>query len=174
MRLLAIPSVRPSAAERKAVMNTLKKEKQLAVISALVEGNSIRSTERMTGVHRDTIMRLTLRVGEQCLKLLDETMRNLTCPNLQIDELWCYVAKHQRRLSYEERFNREVGDQYVFVALDADTKLIPHFDVGTIAMSFTRPMARPISTATGMNAVERIRTQGSMAAVALPWAAPPA
>jgi IS1 family transposase len=111
-------------------MNALRCEKQLAVIGALVEGNSIRSVERMTGVHRDTIMRLTVRVGERCLKLLDNTMRDLSCPNLQVDEIWTYVGKHQRRLSYEERFSREFGDQYVFVALDADTKLIPHFDVG--------------------------------------------
>ncbi len=57
-------------------------------------------------------------------------MRNLTCPNIQVDELWCYVGKHQRRFSYEERFNPEIGDQYVFVAIDGESKLIPYFDVG--------------------------------------------
>jgi IS1 family transposase len=111
-------------------MNSLKPEKQLAVISALVEGCSIRSVERLTGVHRDTIMRLTLQVGERCLNLLDETMRGLSCPNLQVDEIWTFVGKKQARLKYEERFDRERGDQYVFVAIDGESKLIPHFDVG--------------------------------------------
>lgn len=130
MRFVAASSVRPSAIERKAVMNVLKKEKQLAVIGALVEGNSIRSVERMTGVHRDTIMRLLVRVGEGCLALLDQTMRNLHCRKIQVDEIWTYVGKKQARLTYEERFRTDVGDEYAFVAIDAETKLIPHFDVG--------------------------------------------
>ena len=111
-------------------MNVLKKERQLVVIGALVEGTSIRSVERMTGVHRDTIMRLLVRVGEGCLALLDQTMRNVHCRKIQVDEIWTFVGKKQARLAYEERFDQEVGDQYVFVAIDADTKLIPHFDVG--------------------------------------------
>lgn len=109
-------------------MNVLKQERQLAVISALVEGSSIRSIERMTGVHRDTIMRLTNRVGEGCRKLLAVRMRNLPCKRLQVDEVWTYVAKKQRRIRNIDQV--EMGDQYVFVAVDADTKLVPCFRVG--------------------------------------------
>jgi hypothetical protein len=111
-------------------VNRLKPDKQLAVISHLVEGSSIRSTERITGVHRDTICRLLVRVGEHSQTILDQTMRNLTLPHVQVDELWTYVQKKQARLSFEERFSRTLGDQYAFVAIDAETKLIPHFDVG--------------------------------------------
>jgi len=111
-------------------MNLLKPEKQLAVISTLVEGNSIRSTERLTGVHRDTIMRLLVRVGEHCQEIMSQTMRNLSLRSLQVDELWTFVQKKQARLSFEERFTREQGDMYCFVGIDATTKLIPHFDVG--------------------------------------------
>lgn len=111
-------------------MNVLRPEKQLAVVSALVEGASIRSIERMTGVHRDTIMRLLVRVGGQCATILDERMRGLRCQQVQVDEIWTYCGKKQARLSFEERHTVELGDQYVFVALDADTKLVPHFDVG--------------------------------------------
>lgn len=111
-------------------MYVLKAEKKLAVISCLVEGNSIRSTERLTGVHRDTIMRLLVRTGERCQTILAETMRNLRCRSLQVDELWTYVQKKQARLSFEDRLRLDVGDQYAFVAIDAETKLIPHFDVG--------------------------------------------
>lgn len=111
-------------------MNVLKAEKQLAVISALVEGVNIWSIERMTGVHRDTIMRLTVRVGERCAQIMDETMRGLRCRRVQVDEIWTYVQKKQGRLSFEERHAPDKGDQYVFVAMDADTKLVPHFEVG--------------------------------------------
>ena len=60
-------------------MNRLKKDKQIQVVSALVEGSSIRSTERMTGVHRDTIMRLMIRVGEGCSQMMDRDLRGLGC-----------------------------------------------------------------------------------------------
>lgn len=110
-------------------MNILRQEKQEAAISALVEGCSIRSVERMIGVHRDTIMRLMVRVGQGCADLMDSSMQNLKCQNLQIDEIWCYVRKKQRHL--KETDNVEVlGDQWVFVAVDADTKLIPVYLVG--------------------------------------------
>jgi predicted nucleic acid-binding protein len=79
MRLVAIQIVRPSAPKRKVAMNVLKAEKQLAVISALVEGVSIRSIERLTGIHRDTIMRLTVRVGEHCQRIMAERMKGLRC-----------------------------------------------------------------------------------------------
>lgn len=109
-------------------MNGLKKGKQLAVLSALVEGNSIRSVERMTGVHRDTIMRLMTRVGEGCLRLMDERMRNLPATLIQVDEIWTFVQKKQKRVRPTE--GPDVGDQYVFVALEANTKLVPSFTVG--------------------------------------------
>jgi len=105
----------------------LRQDKQLAVLSALVEGNSIRSIERMTGVHRDTIMRLTNRVGEGCQRLLDTRMQGLPCQHIQVDEVWTYVAKKQKKVVTNDP---DIGDQYVFVALDADTKLVPSFMVG--------------------------------------------
>lgn len=111
-------------------MNTLKKEKQLAVISALVEGNSIRSTERMTGVHRDTIMRLLVRTGEHCQEILDTHMKEFHSRFLQADEIWTFCYKKEGNKRAEEKNNTEIGDQYVFVALDAETKLVPTFTVG--------------------------------------------
>lgn len=110
-------------------MNILNEKKQEIVISALVEGSSIRSVERMTGVHRDTIMRLMVRLGEKCESLLDKTMKNLLCKNLQLDEIWCYVGKKQRHLKSGDDESK-LGDQWVFVALDADSKLIPAYKIG--------------------------------------------
>ncbi len=73
-------------------MNRLKPEKQIMVLSLLVEGNSIRSTERVTGVHRDTIMRLAVRTGKACGHFMDETMRDLECKRLELDEIWTFVV----------------------------------------------------------------------------------
>jgi hypothetical protein len=110
-------------------MYTLDETPRCVVISALVEGNRIRSIERMTGIHRDTIMRLLVRVGEGCARLMDEQMHDLTCKRLQLDELWAFVGMKQKRAS-QLADRGEFGDAYTFVALDADTKLVPCFHVG--------------------------------------------
>jgi hypothetical protein len=75
--------------------NSLSIEGKVAVISALAEGASIRATERMLDIHRDMIMRLGVRVGQGCERLLDGLMRDLPCQRVQVDELWGYVGKHQ-------------------------------------------------------------------------------
>ena len=110
-------------------MNRLGSDEQTRVIAALVEGNSFRSIERMTGIHRDTIMRLMVRVGNGCADLMDREMRNLHCQRLQLDELWAFVGMKQKRAS-QLADRGEFGDAYTFVALDADTKLVPCFHVG--------------------------------------------
>jgi IS1 family transposase len=110
-------------------MNVLSKEKQALALSALVEGSSIRSVERMTGIHRDTIMRLMVRAGLNCAALLDKTMQGLSCKYIELDEIWCFVGKKQRHLKQEDN-PYEIGDQWVFVAIDAESKLIPSFKVG--------------------------------------------
>jgi hypothetical protein len=79
-------------------MYTLSTDKKLAVISGLVEGNSIRSISRMTDVDRNTINSLLLHTGERCAALLDERMRKLHCRRLQCDEIWTYVAKKDRHV----------------------------------------------------------------------------
>lgn len=110
-------------------MNKLNFDKQQAIISALVEGNSIRSIERMTGVHRDTIMRLMVRIGDGCQRLMDESMRDLPCRNVQVDEIWAYVGKKQRHLTNAD--DRTItGDMWTYVALDRQTKLVPTYLVG--------------------------------------------
>jgi len=126
-------------------MNVLPKEKQVQIISALVEGASIRSVERMTGVHRDTIMRLLVRTGRHCGSILDVTMRNVRCESLQLDEIWTYVGCKQRNLTWTaDMDNRGRGDQYVFVAVDAKTKLVPTFTVGKRDAATTMAFAQEL------------------------------
>jgi IS1 family transposase len=110
-------------------MNRTPLTRRTQVINALVEGNSIRSAERMTNTHRDTIMRLLVQVGQGCEKLLDERMRGLSCRRIQVDEIWTFVAKKQRQVKDGDDRSR-VGDQWTFVALDADTKLVPAYRIG--------------------------------------------
>lgn len=109
--------------------NVLKTEKQVAVISALVEGASVRSIERMTGVHRDTILRLMVRVSKACAAHSDANLRDLDCKRIEVDEIWAFVAKKNRNVNDEDD-SRFVGDQYTFVAMDPETKLIPSYRVG--------------------------------------------
>lgn len=109
--------------------NILPRDKQEHIISCLVEGSSIRSVERITGTHRDTIMRLGVRIGEGCRTMMDQELRNLSCQRIQVDEIWGYVAKKQKHVTATDDPNR-VGDIWTFVAIDADTKLVPTFAVG--------------------------------------------
>jgi hypothetical protein len=90
---------------------------------------AIRSTERMTGTHRDTVMRLGVEVGTACANLMGERMRELPCKRLQVDEIWAYVGKKQRQVTPQDDGSR-VGDQWTFVALDPETKIVPAFRIG--------------------------------------------
>ncbi len=107
--------------------NVLNADKQIAIIGSLAEGSSIRSIERITGVHRDTIMRLGVRVGQGCTALMDAKMRNLDCHRLEMDEIWGFVGKKDRHLRRGD--DPQFGNVWTFCAIDADTKLVPAFKV---------------------------------------------
>ena len=106
--------------------NNLPTEKKVLAISMLAEGNSIRSIERVTSIHRDTIMRLGVRVGEGCRKIMDERMRNLNCTHLECDEIAGFVGAKKKNAARAGAF----GDVWTFIALDSNTKLIPAFVIG--------------------------------------------
>jgi IS1 family transposase len=111
--------------------NVLQRHRQQGVLNLLSEGNSIRSTERLTGIHRDTICRLVVRYGERCKDCLDGRLRNLRLRHLEVDEIWTFVAKKQARLTVDERAERsDIGDMFLWTAVDQDTKLVASFAVG--------------------------------------------
>src|SRR5437867_10042089 len=110
-------------------MNTLSKEKEVAVISQLAEGSSIRSVERVTGVGQNTIMSLGKRVGKACEKIMDEKMRNLACSRVQLDEIWGFVGKKQKNLKPGDDY-RKVGDVWTFISVDADSRMVPNYFIG--------------------------------------------
>ena len=107
----------------------LKTDQKISVTAALAEGNSIRSIERMTGIHRDTIMRLGVRIGQGCARLLDQKMRGLDCKRLELDEIWGYVGKKMRHV--KEGDDPQLGDVWTYCAIDADTKLVPAYHVSS-------------------------------------------
>ncbi len=110
-------------------MNRTPLARRTQVINCLVEGNSIRSTERMTDTHRDTIMRLMVEVGIGCASLANDQMRNLDCRHIQCDEIWTFCRMKQAQIPrFTDR--TKIGDQWTFVAIDPDTKLIPAYRVG--------------------------------------------
>lgn len=110
-------------------MNVLSKEKQTMAILALAEGNSIRSIERMTGIHRDTIMRLGVRVGQSCAAIMDEKMVNLSCASIEVDELWGFIGKKQKNTGKADK-RAGLGDVWTFLSIDPTTKIIPNYVIG--------------------------------------------
>lgn len=112
-----------------SMANVLSTEKQTQIIGSLAEGSSIRSIERQTGVHRDTIMRLGVRIGKGCATLMDQTMRNLPCQHLQFDEIWGFVGKKQKHVNPADD-DPTLGDVWTFCAIDSETKLVPSFKCG--------------------------------------------
>jgi IS1 family transposase len=122
--------------------NVLNTDKQIAVIGALAEGSSIRSIERIMGVHRDTIMRLGVKVGQGCAAVMDSTMRNLPCHRLEMDEIWGFVGKKDRNVRVGED---SVGSVWTFCAIDAETKLVPAFKVGDRSVATAKAFVQDVA-----------------------------
>jgi IS1 family transposase len=111
-------------------MNRLSPAKRAAVIAALVEGNSIRATVRMTSVAKNTVTKLLVDMGTVCSLHQDLLMRELPCERLQIDEIWAFCYAKERNVPRDKRGQYGYGDVWTWVALDADTKLVPSYLVG--------------------------------------------
>lgn len=111
-------------------MNRLTTAKRVAVVSALVESCSIRATVRMTGVAKNTVVKLLVELGAACTKYQDQTLRNLPCRRLQCDEIWSFVGGKDKNVSHETK-EQGLGSIWTWTALDADTKLIASWLVGS-------------------------------------------
>ena len=112
-------------------MNRLSTAKRAAVIAALVEGNSIRATCRMTGVAKATVTKLLVDMGTACSVHLDVSMRDLPCTRLECDEIWAFCYAKAKNVPADKRGEFGYGDVWTFVAVDAETKLVPTFKIGT-------------------------------------------
>ncbi len=111
-------------------MNKLSLDRQAQVIKVLCEGNSIRSTARITGSSINTVVKLLRDVGDACAKYQDLRLRNLPCKTIQCDEVWSFCYAKQKNVPVEKQGRFGFGDVWTWTAIDADTKLVPSWFVG--------------------------------------------
>jgi IS1 family transposase len=110
-------------------MNMLSIDERTRIVSALVEGNSMRSIARMTGVSRNTIDKLLCDLGRACSEYQDKAFRNLSSKRFQCDEIWSFVGAKEKNCTAEMK-KKGAGDVWTWVALDPDTKLVPCWFIG--------------------------------------------
>jgi IS1 family transposase len=111
-------------------MNKLTRSKQVQVIQALIEGNSIRATVRMTGVAKDTVTKLLVSVGSACAEYHDRKVQHVHARRIQCDEIWQFCYAKAKNVPADKQGQFGFGDVWTWVAIDADTKLVPSFMVG--------------------------------------------
>ena len=119
-------------------MNRLSTEKRAQIVGALVEGNSIRATVRMTGAAKNTVTKLLVDLGQACSDYQDEVMRDLPCTNIQCDEIWAFCYAKQKNVPEEHKGTSGYGDVWTWTALGADTKLVPTWLVGERGLADAR------------------------------------
>jgi IS1 family transposase len=112
-------------------MNKLPSAKRAEILGMMVEGVSLRAISRLTGASKNTLAKLVEDAGEAFSDYQDRTLRNLTCKRLQVDEVWCFVHCKQKNVATAKAAQKEAGDIWTWTAIDADTKLVPSFYVGT-------------------------------------------
>jgi IS1 family transposase len=111
-------------------MNKLSTARRMALIASLVEGNSIRATARMTDTSFNAVLQFVPKIGKACAAFYDQSMRNLKCQRLQADEIWQFCYAKAKNVPEEKRGQFGYGDVWTWIAIDADTKLVPSFYVG--------------------------------------------
>lgn len=126
-------------------MNKLSIERRAQIIACLVEGNSVRATCRLTHSSKDAVLKLVVDAGEACLAYQREHLRNLSAKRIQCDEIWSFVYSKAKNVPAEYQGRFGYGDVWTWTAIDADTKLVPCWHVGTrgpqAAHTFMRDVA---------------------------------
>ena len=123
-------------------------EKALLALNLLCEGSSIRSTERLTGLHRDTVMKLLVRVGEGCERFLEERIRDVPVEDVQCDEIWGFVEMKERTKVGKGLDSVLIGDAYCFVGLERDSKLVLAWHLGRRTVQHTDAFVEKLDRAT--------------------------
>lgn len=110
--------------------NVLPREKQLMILKLLVEGNSLRAVTRITGIHRTTVMKLMVDVGSKCEEFMSRNLRNIETKHPELDEQWTFVGKKQGHLTELQKSIDDIGDQYLFIGLEQESRLIVAHVIG--------------------------------------------
>jgi IS1 family transposase len=128
-------------------MNRLRTAQRVAVVKALVEGNSIRSTVRLTGVAKNTVTKLLVELGAACAAYQDEALKNLPCKRIQCDEIWSFIGAKAKNVTDALRAkNPEAGDVWTWTAICADTKLCVSFTVGDRTLATAHPFMQDVTS----------------------------
>jgi transposase-like protein/IS1 family transposase len=109
---------------------TVPTDKVLSILNLFIEGTSVRSTERLTGVHRDTILKVLVAAGEKCEKIMGRLIVNVPVKDVECDEIWGFIQKKEGHKAPEEAHDNSIGDAYCFVAIERNTKLVLNFALG--------------------------------------------
>lgn len=126
-------------------MNQLPLARRVQILSALVEGCSLRSTSRMAGVSINTVTKLLVDVGEACARFQHESLRDLSCKRLQLDEIWSFCGMKQKNIPAERIGEYGIGDVWTWVAIDAETKLVPCWLVGLREPCYAQAFAQDLA-----------------------------
>ena len=126
----------------------LADEKVLLALKLMVEGNSLRSTERITGVDINTLMKLLVRAGEKCEKVMGRLIVNVPVQDVECDEIWAYVSKKEAHKLPMEAHDDSMGDAYCFVAMERTTKLVLNFALGRRTQATTDAFIEGLRAAT--------------------------
>ncbi|HEY2784590.1 MAG TPA: IS1 family transposase [Fimbriiglobus sp.] len=127
-------------------MNKLPTETRVSILKALIEGCSLRSTSRLNGVSINTVTKLLENAGRTCAKAMDRMMRRVPCRNLQLDEIWAFVHTKDKNLPPELVGVPGIGSVWTWVAIDADTKLIPSYLVGLRDGDYARAFVKDLAS----------------------------
>jgi IS1 family transposase len=111
-------------------MNKLHRDKQVGITASLIEGNSLRATARMCDVAFNTVLNFLPEIGSACADYQDRVLRNLKCKRVQCDEIWSFCYAKEKNVPADKKGKFGYGDLWTWVAIDADTKLVPSFMVG--------------------------------------------
>jgi IS1 family transposase len=130
-------------------MNRMDTKRRAAIVAALVEGVGIRSTCRMTGASKGAVTKLIADLGPVCAAYMDEAFHDLPCRTLEVDEIWAFCYAKAKNVPADKRGTFGYGDVWTFTAIDADTKLIPSYMVGSrdagTATEFCQDLASRLS-----------------------------
>src|ERR1035437_4903129 len=127
-------------------MNKLTPAKRAAIVAALVEGNSVRATCRMTDVAKGTVLKLLMDLGRACESYQRDVLVSLPCKRIQCDEIWSFVGCKQKNVPEEKRQRAGLGDIWTWTALDADTKLMVSWFVGGRDLAFAEVFMRDVAS----------------------------
>ena len=135
-------------------------ERVVSALAMLCEGTSVRSAERLTGLHRDTILRLLVAAGQKCERLMGRLVVNVPVRDVECDEIWAFVQKKEGHKREEEKYNEGIGDGYCFVAMERHTKLIINFALGRRNQTTTNVFVEGLRDAVKPGHSFRLTTDG--------------